>query len=64
MFNIMLTDITKEILKICCRIKIENYNTNPVVKSLMKILIQKNQINQMFTQHNLDVPRNKRCPCD
>ena len=28
MFNVMLTDITKEILKISCRIKIENYNSN------------------------------------
>ena len=36
MFNIMLMDITKEILKICCRIKIENYNTTPEVKSPVK----------------------------
>ena len=27
MFNLILMDISKEILKICCRIKIDNYNT-------------------------------------
>ena len=31
MFNLMLTDITKEILKICCRIKIDNYVNEPQV---------------------------------
>ena len=30
MFNIMLMEISKEILKICCRIKIDNYNTESI----------------------------------
>ena len=41
MFNIMLTDITKEILKICCRIKIENYNTSPASETLDEKIAKK-----------------------
>ena len=39
MFNLMLTDITKEILKICCRIKIDNYVNN--LKSMRIKIFQK-----------------------
>ena len=63
MFNIMLTDITKEILKICCRIKIDNYNINPPPKESDKKIVKKsdNPGCLLNTNHG-DVPRNKRCP--
>ena len=54
MFNYMLMDISKEILKICCRIKIDNYNTNSD-----KSLATKN--NKEFS--NRDISRNAPCPC-
>ena len=41
MFNVMLTDITKEILKICCRIKIENYNISTSIETSDKEIIKK-----------------------
>ena len=63
MFNIMLTDITKEILKICCRIKIENYNINSSTQT-QKERITKKSDNPgcLLNTSNGDVPRNKRCP--
>ena len=63
MFNIMLTDITKEILKICCRIKIENYNTTPASESLNKKNIKKSDNPEcLLNTNDGEVPRNKRCP--
>ena len=62
MFNIMLTDITKEILKICCRIKIENYNTTPASESLNKKNIKKSDNPEcLLNTNDGEVPRNKRC---
>ena len=63
MFNVMLTDITKEILKICCRIKIENYNTSSTTEaSDNKITKKSDNPNCLLNTGNGDVPRNKRCP--
>ena len=63
MFNVMLTDITKEILKICCRIKIENYNTSSTTEASDKKITKKSDNpNCLLNTGNGDVPRNKRCP--
>ena len=63
MFNIMLTNITKEILKISCRIKIENYNTSPTTETTNKKIIKKSDNPEcLLNTTNSDVPRNKRCP--
>tara|TARA_B100000035_G_scaffold315479_1_gene336790 strand:+ start:24 stop:2606 length:2583 start_codon:yes stop_codon:yes gene_type:complete len=63
MFNIMLTDITKEILKISCRIKIENYNTIPTMKKTDATIMKKSDDPGCLLNANKgDVPRNKRCP--
>ena len=63
MFNIMLMDVTKEILKISCRIKIENYNTNPEVKSPSDNIVKKtDDPGCLLNTTNGEVPRNKRCP--
>ena len=63
MFNVMLTDITKEILKICCRIKIENYNTSSTIESSDKKIIKKSDNPKcLLNTISGDVPRNKRCP--
>ena len=55
MFNFMLMDISKEILKICCRIKIDSYNTN-TEKSLISEKNNKDYSNQ-------NISRNALCPC-
>jgi len=55
MFNLMLMDISKEILKICCRIKIDNYNTS-TEKSLVSGKNNKDYSNQ-------NISRNALCPC-
>ena len=63
MFNVMLTDITKEILKICCRIKIENYNSTSTIESSDKKIIKKSDNPKcLLNTISGDVPRNKRCP--
>ena len=63
MFNVMLTDITKEILKICCRIKIENYNTSPASETLDTKIAKKSDNPECLLNTSIgDVPRNKRCP--
>ena len=63
MFNVMLTDITKEILKICCRIKIENYNSSSTIEASDKKVIKKSDNPKcLLNTINGDVPRNKRCP--
>tara|TARA_Y100000768_G_scaffold213075_1_gene160565 strand:- start:984 stop:3533 length:2550 start_codon:yes stop_codon:yes gene_type:complete len=54
MFNYMLMDISKEILKICCRIKIDNYNTN--TKRTIDAEDKKNYSDQ-------NISRNALCPC-
>ncbi len=54
MFNYMLMDISKEILKICCRIKIDNYNTN--TKRTIDADDKKNYSDQ-------NISRNALCPC-
>ncbi len=57
-FNLMLMDISKEILKICCRIKIDNYNStskNTTIPSNM----QKNESDYS----NENISRNSPCPC-
>ena len=43
MFNAMLMDITREILKICCRIKIENYTKSVQTKSPEREISKKNR---------------------
>jgi preprotein translocase subunit SecA len=63
MFNIMLMDISKEILKICCRIKIDNYNTEsikeePKIESNKKV----DDPGCLLNSNESDIPRNKRCP--
>ena len=63
MFNIMLMDITREILKICCRIKIENYSKSAQTKSPEREISKKTD-DPLCLLNNTDsnVPRNKRCP--
>ena len=63
MFNIMLMDISKEILKICCRIKIDNYNTESI-KEEPKRESNKNVDDPgcLLNSNESDIPRNKRCP--
>tara|TARA_B100001063_G_scaffold120742_1_gene112735 strand:- start:5056 stop:7614 length:2559 start_codon:yes stop_codon:yes gene_type:complete len=53
-FNHMLMDISKEILKICCRIKIDNYNSESQEKST---------INRENDYANQNISRNALCPC-
>jgi len=63
MFNLILMDISKEILKICCRIKIDNYNTNSENKSTEKKILKKVEDSRCLLHANeSDIPRNKRCP--
>ena len=63
MFNVMLTDITKEILKICCRIKIENYNKSSTTATIDNKSVKKSDNPEcLLNTSNGDVPRNKRCP--
>ena len=63
MFNVMLTDITKEILKICCRIKIENYNNSQSTEVFEKKITKKSDNPEcLLNKSQGDVPRNKRCP--
>ena len=63
MFNVMLTDITKEILKICCRIKIENYNNSSTTETAHKESVKHSDNPEcLLNTSNGDVPRNKRCP--
>jgi len=63
MFNLILMDISKEILKICCRIKIDNYNTESENKLPEKIIQKKvDDPRCLLNASERDVPRNKRCP--
>ena len=63
MFNLVLMDISKEILKICCRIKIDNYNTESENKSTeQKILKKVDDPRCLINSNEGDIPRNKRCP--
>lgn len=63
MFNIMLIEISKEILKICCRIKIDNYNTQSTNESSKREVRKKVDDSRCLLNSNeSDVPRNKRCP--
>ena len=48
MFNLMLTDITKEILKICCRIKIDTYINKHEVNENKNILEKNQMIQHVF----------------
>ncbi len=57
LFNLMLTDISKEILKISCRIKIENYNSP---KSSNKI---KEKLSTETDFSDMNISRNALCPC-
>lgn len=63
MFNAMLMDITREILKICCRIKIENYTKSVQTKSPEREISKKTD-DPLCLLNNAasDIPRNKRCP--
>jgi preprotein translocase subunit SecA len=63
MFNFMLMEISKEILKICCRIKIDNYITESIKDE------PKRKSNKpvedprcLLNSNEGDIPRNKRCP--
>ena len=63
MFNIMLMEISKEILKICCRIKIDNYNTESIRDEPKRE--SNKQIDDprcLLNSNESDIPRNKRCP--
>ena len=63
MFNLILMDISKEILKICCRIKIDNYNTESENKLPEKTIQKKvDDPRCLLNASERDVPRNKRCP--
>ncbi len=63
MFNIMLMEISKEILKICCRIKIDNYNTQSINESSKREVRKKvDDPRCLLNSNESDVPRNKRCP--
>ena len=63
MFNIMLMEISKEILKICCRIKIDNYNVESI-KDEPKRESNKSVDDPrcLLNSNESDIPRNKRCP--
>ena len=54
MFNLILMDISKEILKICCRIKIDNYNAESKERTSP-------DTNNDYANQN--VSRNSLCPC-
>jgi len=63
MFNIMLMDISKEILKICCRIKIDNYNTESIKEEPKRESNKKvDDPGCLLNSNESDIPRNKRCP--
>jgi len=63
MFNIMLMDISKEILKICCRIKIDNYNTESIKEEPKRESNKKvDDPRCLLNSNESDIPRNKRCP--
>ncbi len=63
MFNLILMDISKEILKICCRIKIDNYNTQSENKlAEQKKLKKVDDPRCLLNTNESDIPRNKRCP--
>ena len=63
MFNLILMDISKEILKICCRIKIDNYNTQSEKKlTEQKTLKKVDDPRCLLNTNESDIPRNKRCP--
>ncbi len=63
MFNLMLTDITKEILKICCRIKIDTYINKQEVNESSALLEKKSNDPACLLNNNQgEIPRNKRCP--
>jgi len=63
MFNIMLMEISKEILKICCRIKIDNYNTESIKEEPKKESNKPVDDPRCLLNSNVsDIPRNKRCP--
>ena len=47
-------DISKEILKICCRIRIDNYNAEPQGRTLP-------DANNDYANQNIS--RNALCPC-
>jgi hypothetical protein len=56
-------DISKEILKICCRIKIDNYNTESENKLPERAIHKKvDDPRCLLNISQRDVPRNKRCP--
>jgi len=62
-FNMMLTDITKEILKICCRIKIDTYINKHEVNESKKMQEKKSNDPACLLNNNQgEIPRNKRCP--
>ena len=54
MFNLILMDISKEILKICCRIKIDNYNAESQEKA---------SLDTTNDYANQNISRNALCPC-
>ena len=54
MFNLILMDISKEILKICCRIKIDNYNAESKERTIP-------DTNNDYANQNIS--RNSLCPC-
>ena len=63
MFNIMLMEISKEILKICCRIKIDNYKTEPINEESKRVSNKKiDDPRCLLNSNESDIPRNKRCP--
>jgi preprotein translocase subunit SecA len=63
MFNVMLMEISKEILKICCRIKIDNYKTEPINEGSKRELNKKiDDPRCLLNSNESDIPRNKRCP--
>ena len=63
MFNIMLMEISKEILKICCRIKIDNYNIESIKDEPKR---ESNKLVDdprcLLNSNESEIPRNKRCP--
>ena len=63
MFNIMLMEISKEILKICCRIKIENYKAKPISEETTREMNKKvDDPKCLLNTNKSNIPRNKRCP--
>ena len=59
LFNLMLIDISKEILKIMCRVKVENYDASKSSNPNQK----ESELSANTKTSDIKVSRNALCPC-